>query len=42
LRRERRPSSRTEADADHLKAKTEMQQLRFMRSGPVRRDDVDA
>ena len=44
LRRERRQSPRSEADADHVKAKTEMLQLRLMekRRELVRRDDVDA
>ena len=44
LRRERRHSSRSEADADHVTAKTEMLQLRLMekRRELVRRDDVDA
>jgi phage terminase Nu1 subunit (DNA packaging protein) len=44
LRRERQQSPRTEADADHLKAKTEMLQLRLMekRRELVRRADVDA
>ena len=44
LRRERRQSPRSEADADHVKAKTEMLQLRLMekRCELVRRDDVDA
>jgi hypothetical protein len=44
LRRERRQSPRTEADADHLKIKTELLQLRLMekRRELVRRADVDA
>jgi hypothetical protein len=44
LRHERRQSPRSEADADHVKAKTEMLQLRLMekRGELVRRDDVDA
>jgi hypothetical protein len=44
LRRERQQSPRTQADADHVKAKTEMLQLRLMekRRELVRRDDVDA
>ena len=44
LRRERRQSPRNEADADHVRAKTEMLQLRLMekRRELVRRDDVDA
>ena len=44
LRRERQQSPRTEADADHVKVKTEMLQLRLMekRRELVRRDDVDA
>ncbi|WP_143198307.1 hypothetical protein [Bradyrhizobium sp. AS23.2] len=44
LRRERRQSPRSEADADHVRAKTEMLQLRLMekRRELVRRDDVDA
>jgi len=44
LRRERRQSPRSEADADHVKVKTEMLQLRLMekRGELVRRDDVDA
>jgi len=43
LRRERRQSPRSEADADHVKAKAEMLQLRLMekRRELVRRDDVD-
>ena len=43
LRRERRQSPRTEADADHVKVKTEMLQLRLMekRKELVRRADVD-
>jgi hypothetical protein len=44
LRRERRQSPRTEADADHIKVKTEMLQLRLMEKKRelVRRADVDA
>ena len=44
LRRERRQSPRTEADADHVRVKTEMLQLRLMekRKELVRRTDVDA
>ena len=44
LRRERRQSSRSEADADHVRAKTEMLQLRLMekRRELVRRDEADA
>ena len=44
LRRERQQSPRTEADADHVKVKTEMLQLRLMekRRELVRRADVDA
>ena len=44
LRREHRRSPRAEADADHVKVKTEMLQLRLMekRHELVRRDDVDA
>jgi len=44
LRRERQQSPRTEADAAHLAAKTEMLQLRLMekRRELVRRDDADA
>jgi hypothetical protein len=43
LRRERRQSPRTEADADHLKVKTELLQLRLMEKKHelVRRADVD-
>ncbi|WP_143198741.1 hypothetical protein [Bradyrhizobium sp. AS23.2] len=43
LRRERRQSSRSEADVDHVRVKTEMLQLRLMekRRELVRRDDVD-
>src|SRR5882672_9183041 len=43
LRRERRQSLRTEADADHVKVKTEMLQLQLMEKKRelVRRDDVD-
>ena len=43
LRRERRQSPRAEADADHVKVKTEMLQLRLMekRRELVRRDEVD-
>jgi hypothetical protein len=43
LRRERRQSPRTEADADHVKVKTEMLQLRLMekRGELVRREDVN-
>ena len=44
LRSERRQSPRSEADAEHVRAKTEMLQLRLMekRRELVRRDDVDA
>jgi hypothetical protein len=44
LRREHRRSPRAEADADHVKVKTEMLQLRLMerRRELVRRDEVDA
>jgi hypothetical protein len=44
LRRERQQSPRTEADADHVKAKTEMLQLKLMekRKELVRRDAHDA
>jgi len=44
LRSERRQSPRSEADADHVKVKTEMLQLRLMekRRELVRRADVDA
>ena len=44
LRRERRQSPRSEADADHVRAKTEMLQMRLMekRRELVRRDEVDA
>jgi hypothetical protein len=44
LRRERRQSPRTEADAYHVKVKTEMLQLRLMEKKRelVRRADVDA
>jgi hypothetical protein len=44
LRRERRQSPRTEADADHVKVKSEMLQLRLMEKKRelVRRADVDA
>ena len=44
LRRERQQSPRSEADADHVKVKTEMLQLRLMekRRELVRRADVDA
>ena len=43
LRRERQQSPRSEADADHVKAKTEMLQLRLMEKKRelVRREDVD-
>jgi len=43
LRRERRQSPRSEADADHVKAKTEMLQLRLMekRRELVRQDKVN-
>lgn len=43
LRRERQQSSRSEADADHVKVKTEMPQLRLMENKRelVRRTDVD-
>ena len=44
LRRERRQSPRSEADADHVKVKTEMLQLRLMekRRELVRRAELDA
>src|SRR5436190_22530881 len=44
LRRERRQSPRGEADADHLKVKTELLQLRLKekRRELVRRDEVNA
>ena len=44
LRREHRRSPRAEADADHVKVKTEMLQLRLMKKKHelVRRADVDA
>ena len=44
LRRQRRQSRRSEADADHVKIKTEMLQLRLMEKKRelVRREDVDA
>jgi hypothetical protein len=44
LRRERQQSPRSEADADHVKIKTEMLQLRLMEKKRelVRRDEVDA
>jgi hypothetical protein len=44
LRRERRQSPRSEADADHVKVKTEMLQLRLMerRKELVRRDAHEA
>jgi hypothetical protein len=44
LRREHRRSPRAEADADHVKVKTEMLQLRLMKKKRelVRRSDVDA
>ena len=43
LRRERQQSPRAEADADHVKVKTEMLQLRLMEKKRelVRQDDVD-
>ena len=43
LRRERQQSPRSEADADHIKVKTEMLQLRLMEKKRelVRRADVD-
>jgi hypothetical protein len=43
LRRERQQSPRSEADADHVKVKTEMLQLRLMEKKRelVRRADVD-
>jgi hypothetical protein len=43
LRRERQQSPRTQADADHVKAKTEMLQLRLMEKKRelVRQDDVN-
>jgi hypothetical protein len=44
LRREHRRSPRAEADADHVKVKTEMLQLKLMQSRRelMRRADVDA
>jgi hypothetical protein len=44
LRRGRQQSPRAEADADHVRVKTEMLQMRLMekRHELVRRDDVDA
>ena len=44
LRREHQRSPRTQADADHVKVKTEMLQLRLMEKKRelVRRADVDA
>ena len=44
LRRERQQSPRTQADADHVKIKTEMLQLKLMEKKRelVRRDEVDA
>ena len=44
LRSEHQRSPRTQADANHVKVKTEMLQLRLMekRRELVRRDDVDA
>src|SRR6476660_2899660 len=44
LRRERQQSPRSEADADHVKVKTEMLQLRLMEKKRelVRRDDMNA
>src|SRR6476619_3968616 len=44
LRREKRQSPRAEADADHVKVKTEMLQLRLMEKKRelVRREDVNA
>jgi len=44
LRSERRQSPRSEADADHVKVKTEMLQLKLMEKKRelVRRADVDA
>jgi hypothetical protein len=44
LRRERQQSPRAEADADHVRVKTEMLQMRLMekRRELVRRADVDA
>jgi phage terminase Nu1 subunit (DNA packaging protein) len=44
LRPERQQSSRTQADADHVKVKTEMRQLRLVEKKRelVRRTDVDA
>ena len=44
LRRERQHSPRSEADADHVKVKTEMLQLRLMEKKRelVRHDEVDA
>jgi hypothetical protein len=43
LRREHRHSPRSQADADHVKVKTEMLRLRLMekRHQLVKRDDVD-
>ena len=44
LRREHRRSPRSQADADHVKVKTEMLQLKLMerKRELVKRDDVDA
>jgi hypothetical protein len=44
LRRERQQSPRAEADADHVRVKTEMLQMRLMEKKRelVRREDVDA
>jgi hypothetical protein len=45
LRRERQQSPRSDADADHVKVKTEMLQFRLMEEKKrelVRRDEVDA
>ena len=44
LRSEHRRSPRAQADADHVKVKTEMLQLRLLekRNGLVKREDVDA
>jgi hypothetical protein len=43
LQREHRHSARTQADADHVKVKTEMLQLRLMEKKRelVRREDVN-
>src|SRR4029077_742737 len=42
LRRERQQSPRSEADADHVKVKTEMLQLRLMEKRRELVSDVDA